>query len=411
MANGAPPLVLPQVPVLPVLAPVWDIALYAAVSLGMVLWDYLLTLPNEIRWYRKKGFVLITLPFVIVRYVPIIWLVLFLTGQRAFWTEKTCNVVGRIVPYACCIVTLGASAIFVFRTWAIYNRNRTILCLLCFLWVGQAVCTLVVTSYTIPLIGPGGLGCFPLAKPHPNVYYAYFIANVIFDVAIVLISSLRLLKGMKASPNQRTAGMWRQRLLADGLLYFVAVLVVNVLNAAFFAANPMWAYAYINAALNVAVTGISASRLVLLSGSNSGGALGTLGAFALSGRGESGSGSGSGGGSGGRKQSSTTGSSAGVTSVDVMSYNGPPVSGYSQTGRTTNATYLGSPMSGFSFEPTKGDEHSATHPFTNGVFPIQQTHARPLASDDARPQSNCSINQIHVIQKVEVEREGSMNVS
>ncbi|KDN38859.1 hypothetical protein K437DRAFT_259258 [Tilletiaria anomala UBC 951] len=400
MENDAPPLVLPQPPFLPVTAPVWDISLYAAASLAMVLWDYLLTLPDEIRWYRKKGFVLITLPFVIVRYVPIIWLVMFLTAVRAFWTEKPCDLIARTIPYVCSIVTLGASAIFVFRTWAIYNRNRTILCLLCFLWVGQAVCTLLFASFVIPLVGPGGLSCFPLSKSHANVFYANFVTIVVFDVAIVLISSLRLLKGIKASPTQSTASIWSQRLLADGLLYFIAVLVVNVLNAAFFAANPQWSYSSINAALNIAVTGISASRLVLFSGSNSGGALGMLGVFALSGRGKSSSGSSNPG------QSSTASGSAGVTPVGVMSYDGLPVSEYSQTGHTTNATNLGSPMSGFGFEPTKGDGRSPTHTFTNEVSPTQQAHARPLASDVAQPRNTCSINQAHVIQKIEVEREG-----
>ena len=123
------------------------------------------------------------------------------------------------------------------RTYAIWGMNKTLLPLLSILWImpmviGIYACTTyfgVTNSSQIPLDIIGGCS----NEPHNDLLAVTpFIANLIVDSCILFLTLGRLicLKG-----NTYTSFI-RRLLVRDGILYYIVVVIINIINLVFFLA-------------------------------------------------------------------------------------------------------------------------------------------------------------------------------
>ena len=123
------------------------------------------------------------------------------------------------------------------RTYAIWGMNKTLLPLLLIFWIipmviGIYACTTyfgVTNSSLIPLGIIGGCS----NEPHDGLLAAApFIANLIVDSCILFLTLGRLIR---LKGNIHTSFI-RRLLIRDGILYYIVVVIINIINLVFFLA-------------------------------------------------------------------------------------------------------------------------------------------------------------------------------
>ncbi|KAG5652527.1 hypothetical protein H0H81_004684 [Sphagnurus paluster] len=182
--------------------------------------DYFQTLPAEIRFYRKqKGILRLSI---------------------ACWLLISVRVLAAV----------ASQGVFIFRTYAICNRDRKILnFLLVFgglLSIAEIVAPVVVPR--TPKLGASGNCISDLSK-----------CQVVFDVVILGFTTDRLFRGVDMkliSRSEFTQIFWESQ-----IMYFIAVTAMNILNLAFFLKFNKSSESTMFATLGIAVTAIFSSRV------------------------------------------------------------------------------------------------------------------------------------------------------
>lgn len=174
------------------------------------------------------------------------------------FTEESCRRIVYVAPYFNNLAVLASSGIFILRTWAVWNKSQAILIFLFLVLIVQAVATLTISYYIVPLLGFGGLSCIPQLDPNHPFYNMFYVCNMAFDAIILVLTIYRL--AFRLGVIAKTPLV--QQLLRDGALYFAVVFFGNTLNVAFFA-HKTWQYSALNAELSLVLTVIMATRMVL----------------------------------------------------------------------------------------------------------------------------------------------------
>lgn len=195
--------------------------------------------------YRKRGFKwLITPAFLVARYAAPVCIGLYVNVVRSrSWTPARCFHLGRASVFLGAIITSAASMIFGVRTWAMWKRNPYIAGVVALLWSGQLAANMVICNWLRPQAVQ--LGVCTFVMPGHEVMWSYYTCNIIYDTIITLLAFASLILDPHGIPTTRsdsrgTLQKVQQRLLTDGLIYFIATLAVNLINALFFSRT--WTY-------------------------------------------------------------------------------------------------------------------------------------------------------------------------
>jgi len=204
-------------------------------SITLVGYDYLITLPAELRLYktasrRSTGFIL----FVLIRYSSI---ALFIVSNTGFFyhhfTPKTCSHYFYLGPVFKVLQVMVSQAILAVRTFNIARRN---------VWVGRALILAYIVALLVQWISTvhgraptqkNGNCIVKVTKPHFSIpAWCFYFAAMFYDFSALSVSTYYLLKAKvkTASAVSKVVNI----LLYDGLGYFVVLGAVNIMNTILF---------------------------------------------------------------------------------------------------------------------------------------------------------------------------------
>jgi len=199
-------------------------------SATLILYNYVLTLSDEIEYIWRKKWSGVTFLFLATRYLPFIDVGLFLTHQLLDNpSPHTCSVLDHINGWSFMIGITIADMILVVRTLAIWNRDPRTAGIL----VAIFIATFTPIYYFLyeflnsvkfaenPL--PGFTGCF-ISSASPVLFGSYVLLMAFETV----IFGMTLYKACRS--HKKTQSTLLRTLYRDGLLFYFYLLAISVLN-------------------------------------------------------------------------------------------------------------------------------------------------------------------------------------
>jgi len=232
-------------------------------SLSIAAYDYIITLAMEYRMYtspdpKSLGLVL----FVLIRYISMVAMII--TNVAFFYhgfTPKSCGRFFHAAPVFKALQVMVSHAILGVRTYNIAHRNvlvgRTLisayLIAVAFEWFSAV-------ANRIPQMVNGN--CMP-ASSHPLwpiSTWSFALAGMLYDCLTLSISTFYLLK-VRCIKVSAASGLVKI-LLYDGLIYFVALTAVNIMNI-FFYRSTNHSIQSSGVSLGYAITWIMSQRIIV----------------------------------------------------------------------------------------------------------------------------------------------------
>ncbi|KAJ7221274.1 hypothetical protein GGX14DRAFT_669242 [Mycena pura] len=232
-----------------------QMAAYLRVSAyAIAFFDYLQTLPAEYRLYaQQKGIFQLSTACVLLFLVRYLGLAAMIFGNTGFFyhrfTEESCRHYYWLAPIFKLLLYLVSQAILALRTYAVSRKSPIVLKVLVVLYIMAAVME-AISSF------------WKRIRNAPGVHLAslYYVGGLMFDVVTMTISSAYLWKFSRT--NRSTRSLLVKLMLKDGLMYFVALSAMNVVNIIFYN-NPNTAVQSSAGPLGFAATMIFSSRFIL----------------------------------------------------------------------------------------------------------------------------------------------------
>ncbi|KAJ7603953.1 hypothetical protein DFH06DRAFT_1391716 [Mycena polygramma] len=211
----------------------------------ILVYDLLCTLDQEILYVWPRPWSMSTALFIFNRYLPFVDTFLSISGQTAFphsslpglkhptakfsrISPEACLVRNKAVGWLSLFGVMLSESILILRTYAIWERKRSVLIFLC----GLAFCTflpIIVFVYleTQSLIytpdPSDGLGCF-LSHAGSILIYGYLMI-MISETAIAVLTAIKAYRDLR-----RSRVRWIEKLYKDGMLFYVYLLLISLAN-------------------------------------------------------------------------------------------------------------------------------------------------------------------------------------
>ncbi|KAJ6478543.1 hypothetical protein C8R47DRAFT_1138733 [Mycena vitilis] len=214
---------------------------FQCAATALIAHDYLLTLDREIAffWYTPTGrWTLARYLFFLNRYFPLF--AISLNTWALLSTEITEHFCYVWVHFL--VISFGAVEIFVIqlilitRIYAMYSRNKTLLWVLCILFVLCAAAA--VTTAAIAVSGspstneplPGVIICASLIPPK-NIW-SFWIPILVFESILFLLAVNKSIRHVYKNPLGETLTTnFLRIILRDSVVYYFAILVAYMINA------------------------------------------------------------------------------------------------------------------------------------------------------------------------------------
>ncbi|KAJ6545649.1 hypothetical protein B0H19DRAFT_286123 [Mycena capillaripes] len=249
----------------PMLTSASQIAAYLRVSAyAIAFFDVLQTLPAEYRLYaRQKGFFKLStgcILFILVRYLGLAAMIIGNTGffYHGF-TAESCRRYYWLAPIFKLLLYMTSQAILGIRTYAVSRKSPHVLKVLVMLYI-LATAAEAVSSFWKRIPSQANGNCTSGNAPGVHLASLYYVGGLLFDLVSMAISSAYLWKfsgANRSSPTQLVRMM-----LHDGIVYFIALSAMNVVNIIFYN-NPNTAVQASAGPLGFAFTMIFSGRFIL----------------------------------------------------------------------------------------------------------------------------------------------------
>ncbi|KAF8990469.1 hypothetical protein BDQ17DRAFT_1371883 [Cyathus striatus] len=205
------------------------------VALSLLVYDYIITLPEEIELIWKRRLRFTSYLYIWNRYASIVILIASATFMvREMKDDKECVRYLTMGGVSSSVITTTVDIVLVYRLWILYAKSKPLLYFLFFLVAGECVVinTLSIVSITsiktFVHIGPSLSGCYPTgALPS---YYKFYVVTMLIVSLIMFI--LTVYNTFMLLFRYKWRGMPVIRLfLRDGLFWFIGVLAFTVSQA------------------------------------------------------------------------------------------------------------------------------------------------------------------------------------
>lgn len=231
-------------------------------TFSIAAFDYLQTIPGEIRLYRRQfergRMSLVCFLFIVVRYVSIASLVL--NGIGFYSTDfdvESCRKFRLAPPVTKMIAGLASQGLIFLRTWAISRKSRVVLIFLSGLCVATLPMMVIGNVYKRgPFIKNGSC----IAKQPEDAFNSaplYYGAMSGFDLTACGVATYYLIDRNSSSIMSR----FTKKVLQHGMMYAFGTTVANII--VLMGVSHVKYVEKLGAFLSVAVTMIMAQRLVL----------------------------------------------------------------------------------------------------------------------------------------------------
>ncbi|KAI0646175.1 hypothetical protein C8Q79DRAFT_961341 [Trametes meyenii] len=239
--------------------------MFSLASCVMLFYDIAITFGDEVEKIWKQRFTGATVLWFLNRYLsPLGYIVIIVSFHDPSWSKATCQ---RYVLYPEVLKIFTATAvgiIFILRLYSIYSKSNVVLygfSALLLLELGIKIWAF--TDGTMLQLPPGFVGCILTGRSSPGDRIIYtWVAELVFD-SVVFFATL-----------YRTIQLYRRTLIGealslitvimrDGIMYFAAIFVSNLVTVLIFVFATQPDLKVINASFSTLITSLMVSRLML----------------------------------------------------------------------------------------------------------------------------------------------------
>lgn len=244
-------------------------------AMAIFVYDWALTLPAEIRMYRRQSSLLrmstACMMLILVRYLGLIALITNFIGFFAHVfvdnpkdPNNACRLYFRVMPIMQCFASWASHAVFVVRTVAICNVKGLSTIALIFLAVTVSGVEMFSQLYSFFKFDVGSSGnCLLQYSDDHNLSYLYYLASTIFDVVIIVLTYRGLsVKFSNLSKSDAASTGFNDVLWNSSILYFSVTTFFNMLNLGFYAYFGN-SNATVLGAMGIAFTSMMSARVIL----------------------------------------------------------------------------------------------------------------------------------------------------
>ncbi|KAJ7354461.1 hypothetical protein DFH08DRAFT_854918 [Mycena albidolilacea] len=237
---------------------------YIACTTSILVWDWLSCLPQEWRCiWSRPGWSPIKILYCLVRYYTLLVLVVTDVWFFADWSESSCARYVRILPGIAVLIDVSVELVLALRVYALYGCTKTIGAFLLLLIAGflgvMIAVPILAFDYTRFPSWPGP--CIVTGKPSiagPKFIIAFYASPMVFDI---IMTTLTVYKVMDHNRHGGSSSLLN-RMVRDGIFYFVAITSLNLLNVIFFI-QPNTLIQAINAPMSIQISSVLCCRLIL----------------------------------------------------------------------------------------------------------------------------------------------------
>lgn len=199
----------------------------------LFLWDYMVTLDDEVRYFWRGKMTLASVLFMVNRYVNLLIAMMEIMAQSPFQNIKSCGPFVRVLQSFLVISLLISAAFATLRIYAIWGCDwRPAAPILALALCSPILYIFMYANESAQPAPPPSVGCSISVQFTYDRYRKLLLANEASTVAynglalaLTLVKSLGLRK--RASELRVRTGI-SQFLLKDGTLYFFTFLCVNM---------------------------------------------------------------------------------------------------------------------------------------------------------------------------------------
>ncbi|KIY70554.1 hypothetical protein CYLTODRAFT_435640 [Cylindrobasidium torrendii FP15055 ss-10] len=235
------------------------------VAMSFFVYDWACTLPAEVRLYRKQRWSRPSTACVLLlltRYLGLAALVLNIYGFFSHqFTKEVCAQYYRVMPVVQVAASWASHAVFVVRTIAICNKDRTTTIVIVIFAIIVALLELFAQMYSFRRFKAGSSGnCLIQYSDDVNVSWLYYLVSSLFDIVVVYFTYRGLAVNFDARKTDQSA--FSDVLWNSSILYFVTTTIINLLNLAFYAYYQN-SNATVLGAVGIAFTSMMSARVIL----------------------------------------------------------------------------------------------------------------------------------------------------
>ncbi|KAL1941568.1 hypothetical protein VTO73DRAFT_7007 [Trametes versicolor] len=239
--------------------------MFSLASCVMLFYDIAITFGDEVEKIWKQRFTGATVLWFMNRYLsPLGYIVIIVSFHDPSWSKATCQ---RYVlyPEALKIVTSTAiGLIFILRLYSIYSKRNLILYVFGTLLVTElAVKIWAFTDGTMLVLPPGFVGCILTGRSSPGDRIIYtWVAELVFDSVVFFATLYRTIQLYRRTVIGEAQSLITI-IMRDGIMYFAAIFVSNLVTVLIFIFATQPDLKVINASFSTLITSLMVSRLML----------------------------------------------------------------------------------------------------------------------------------------------------
>ncbi|KAJ7208071.1 hypothetical protein GGX14DRAFT_455414 [Mycena pura] len=197
----------------------------------ILVYDLVCTLDQEMLYVWPRPWSTSTALFVFNRYLPFIDTFLSLSAKFSNISPEQCLIRNKAVGWLSVFGILLSEGILMLRTYAIWERKRSVLLFLCSLALVSVTpknssCTYQTTAghfYTYGYGRPDGLGCM-LYNASSILIYGYLLV-MLSETAIAILTAVKAYRDLR-----RSRVPWILKLYQDGMLFYAYLLTISIAN-------------------------------------------------------------------------------------------------------------------------------------------------------------------------------------
>jgi len=241
-----------------------QLQIYISCCFSILLWDYFITVRDEVNYVWLAKLTPVKVCFYINRYLTLAHLTFVMVCAFSKPLMAHCSKIYRLQDYVPIVIYICCNFKLAQRCCALFPNPRPVFWGLMLLITTQAVVQAVISaSNTVLPIPPGAVGCYT-SPAADNLHYAfvYWVMPLITNTVILVLSTAKILQYWADSGKTHLLEL----LLKDGVQYYAVVCSVNIVNVVYMKSQVSFAGVKLtggpfNAPLAVVITSIMVSRL------------------------------------------------------------------------------------------------------------------------------------------------------
>ncbi|KAF8493316.1 hypothetical protein JB92DRAFT_2999965 [Gautieria morchelliformis] len=239
-------------------------------AMAIALYDALWTIPAEISLYREqislRRMTRACILFIILRYASILVIVVSNVGFFGeIFTVSACHKYYLVAPAFKGVQLTVSQIIMAIRTVAIARQTRWAVWAVSILWVITVTVEIFSTVWgRVPFQEPKGVqfaNCIPGNVKSLKIAWVNYLAAILYDITCLCIATGFIIGQRRLQPKHKIDGLSKM-LLQEGILYFIFITAVNLLNLVLYATGSEKVQTS-GATLGYAFTWILSQRLLI----------------------------------------------------------------------------------------------------------------------------------------------------